>query len=383
MIQNRSILVFFESNRYVIWICGLILRIIVTALNIDAWDYPRHRLPLAEGIAEGKGLYSDLPYNQMPIYPYLSAFMYLLIGDQNEVITAMAIKFPQALADAIIPVYLYKIGKLLQRDRTAILSSTLYTFNPVSINEVSVATFHSIASLFLLLAIYYFLKERSFTVGILVALGFFTSEYPILVMGSVLVFWRREIKKLILVGVGFTFTSFGILSLVLIPYNTSIQLMVESLQMHPVIKGYERGLVPEAREYLETWFFISDSLWYDLWLFSSFILFILPLLLALNSADNSKIISVITMHITLISLFFISNHTKHILWALPLVIYWGIDHKAKRELLSILLIVGYILRRLGEEHIHQILGIAQIILGISGFWIIGFIIKDLAKPVSL
>ena len=79
-------------------------------------DYYLYRIPIATKLANGGGLYGDVFYNQMPIYPYLTALMVLLTGTDNETLLRVAIKFPQIVGDSIIPIFIYKICLVRNHD---------------------------------------------------------------------------------------------------------------------------------------------------------------------------------------------------------------------------------------------------------------------------
>ena len=375
---------FWENHRYHIWIIGFVLRILVTPFDPLEIDYPNYRIPIALGLANGKGLYNEIHYNQMPLYPYLSAIMILMVGTENDLIMAMAIKFPQALADAIIPYFLYEISRDINYKKAGLISSLIYSVNPISLFEISNATFHPIASLFSIVSIYLLIREKSFLVGVTISLGFLVSQYPLIIFGVVIVLWKNEPDKIVNSILGFITITTIILGFVLIPFDTSLRQMFDDLSKHPVYTetGYQntsRDLYTLFNHFLD----IPFSIYFQIWSVIFGILLLFPLILLYRNPRQERIIDVLTMQMTLLSIFFISNHTKHTLWLFPWVLIWGFRKDGKNIILPFLIFLGYFLRRMQGALPGKYL-IGDSVLGITGALIMYIIINDLlTKPVTI
>ncbi len=375
--QTNEWLDFLNNHRYKIWVFGFILRLIASGTNLKAYDYINYRIPISHGIVNGSGLYSDLKYNQMPVYPYLSALMYFLFGDQNDILTAVILRFPITVADSIIPIVLYYLGIEFRTKKEGIIASTIYVFNPLSLIEISVATFHSIGTLFLLLSVYFLFQKQYFIAGICISLGFFTSEFPIIALGVTFVYLRHDLRSLIQSVLGFTITSTLILSIVLIPSDTSLSEMYNSLKVHPIYKGTIRGVISELFEFFHNNYNVSEKLYYDIWLIIFLILAFLPLIFYMRYSDKNLLLDVLIIQVSLLSLFFTANHTKHIFWLFPWLAIWVFVQGGNIRFSILFLTITYLLRRLTQDFFDDYVWISTVILGILGVWIISTAFKNL------
>ncbi|MHA2252845.1 MAG: glycosyltransferase 87 family protein [Candidatus Kariarchaeaceae archaeon] len=360
------------------------MRIVFTPFTFYDADYKQYRIPVATGLLDGKGLYSEIAYNQMPVYPYISAFMLFLVGTSNSTLTRMAIKFPQVLADACIPFVLYKISLEISSQqqnnenikRSGVLASVVYALNPMGLYELSNATFHFIASLFLLLAVYCLLKNKPILVGFLISLGFLVSQYPLFVWGIVFIYWRNDVGKIIRSGFSFLFITIAILGATLIPYNTSIQQMVENLNSHNSYQARVLNATQVIVKVIELGIELPNNVWSTIWLIVFTLCMLLPLYLYFRNPLPTHIIAVITMQVTLLSIFFISNHSKHTIWLLPWILLWSFTKRDIRIYIPLLIFLGYFLRRLRTFLPGEFL-FGSIVLGFSGIWILAKIIREL------
>jgi hypothetical protein len=349
---------------------GFILRIIVTPFDPLPFDYEKYRLPIAMGLSQGKGLYNGIHYNQMPIYPYLTGIMILLVGTESEILTPLAIKLPQVIADSFVPYFLYRIGYQLNQRKQGVVSSIIYALNPYSIFEIANATFHHIASLLALMALYYLLQQRTYLVGVLISLGFLVSQYPLIIMGLMIVYWRTNLLAMVKTSIGFILTTTLILGLVLIPFGTSLKQMSRDLSSHPVYtsEGYQ-NTIRDIITFVDFFYELSYDLWFQVWIIGFVTFMITPLVLYLRRPIEMKLIDVIVIQVTLLSIFFISNHTKHTLWLIPWVIYWSIGEKGWARITPFLIFFGYFLRRMQGMLPEKYLA-GDIVLGLTGIWII-------------
>jgi hypothetical protein len=350
---------------------------LVTPFDPLGWDYENYRVPVANGLVSGKGLYSEIDYNQMPVYPYLSAFMLLLVGTQHASLMAIAIKFPQVVADSLIPVMLYQLGKALNQKKAGWYSSLIYTFNPYSIYEIANASFHSIAALLTLITIYCLLQQRPYLVGISIALGFLVSQYPLVLFGVVVAHWRYKLRDTFIAATSFVICTFSVLAMVLLPYGTSISEMYTDLRAHPIYspEGYQNTSrdVISGLTFITSWQF---SLWSRIWLILFAVFLVIPLFLFMKNPRLDGIVDVVTIQLALLSIFFISNHTKHTLWLLPWVLFWAFMHGGTIRSVPFVILIGYFLRRMQGVLPRKYL-IGDIVLGIGGIWIIFSIIATL------
>lgn len=157
--------------------------------------------------------------------------------------------------------------------------------------------------------------------------------------------------------------------------------MYTDLRGHEI---YEKGFQNAVRDFIsliDKYVELPFSIWSKIWfmIFGAFM--ITPLLLYLKKPIESKLIGVITMQITLLSIFFISNHSKHILWLIPWLLFWSFYRKGSTIYSPIFVFYGYFLRRLRVILPGKFL-FGDIVLGLTGIWIISLILIDLNKSSS-
>ncbi|MHA2276600.1 MAG: hypothetical protein ACXAC2_12565 [Candidatus Kariarchaeaceae archaeon] len=374
---NNSWIQFITNNKRKLWFLGFILRLIASSTNLQAYDYVKYRIPISKELNNGSGLYSDINYNQMPLYPYLSALMYFIFGNQNDVLTAVLLRFPITVADSIIPIVIYQLGIKLNKKQQGTMASIIYALNPMSLIEISVASFHSIGTLFLLLSIYYLLDNKFALSGVYVSLGFFTSEFPLIALGASFVYLRNNLIDFSKQIIGFLSTSTTVLLLVLIPSDTSIQTMYSSLERHPIYKGTIRGVVSELYEFLHNNFGVQEEIYYEIWLVLFLAFSVLPLILILRNSTEVVIFDVIIMQMTLLSIFFTANHTKHIFWIFPWLSFWACVYGGRIRYSIILITITYFIRRYVQDYHNEYVWISTILLGFTGFWIISISLRHL------
>jgi hypothetical protein len=354
---------FWDRNRYYVWIFGLILRLIVTPFGLNTHDYHDFRLPVAIGLAKGGGLYNDVHYNQMPIYPYITALMVMLVGTNNLIFTGIAIKLPLAVADACVPIIIYKIGLRLNKSKEGLITSIFYAINPISILEVYWARWDGFASLIVFIAFYYMLQNRPYHFGVFISLGFLLKEFPLFLFGIAIVYWQKDWRKIIKSISTFITSTLFIFGLVMIPYGTTLNQVIDDLLGHPIYKVSFVTIIPSFSE-------IAELIWVSLWFIIFMTIEIIPLIIYYRDPDESIIIDVITLQMTFLSIFFINTHCQFLLWLLPWLIFWGMIKGRNASLSPIFLIIGYFLLRFGIDLLIfplQLLG--AIILVIIGIWI--------------
>ena len=293
-----------------------------------------------------------------------------IFGDQNKILTAVILKFPITLADSLIPYLLYKIAIIFDKERHGLISSIIYALNPISLIEISVGTFHSIGSLFFLLSIYYLLIEKYKFTGFFTALGFFTSEFPLIGLGLSSIFLRKELINLLQLIVSFLISSIIIVILVLIPYNAKLDDMYLNLSRHPIYKGTIRGVISESYSFMNENFGVPKDTYYDIWLILFLSLMLIPIILLGLKSSKILILDALIFQITLLSLFFTANHTKHIFWLFPWLTLWAVSENRKIRFAPILLTLIYFLRRYSQDFLENAVWITTLMLAMLGGWIL-------------
>ncbi|OLS21771.1 MAG: hypothetical protein HeimC2_32300 [Candidatus Heimdallarchaeota archaeon LC_2] len=376
------------DHKIKIWFIGFLIRLILSPWLIDTYDYRVFRIPVAQGLLEGGALYNDVHYNHMPIYPYLTWLMVSIVGFENPFITSLAIKLPQTVADSLIPFVIFKIGTKLNKKEIGLRASVLYALNPIPIYEIMWATFHSIASLFLLLAFYYLLGNRPLFTGLFISLGFLTSQFPLFFFIIVGGYWIREFKKIILSFTSFLLTSASLIAIVLIPNGTSLSQMLTDLGSHPSYQATGQQCPRPILIMANILFGITIDVLnlFSILLFLSFAM--VPVYYMIKHKKENLIFNYVVYEFVLLTIFFYCVHTKYILWSLPLIIFWSIERVEVFGKIPKYILIGYVLRRIffyipRDYHPNDIsfgiLGFlfAELILGIIGLSICRQIIREM------
>lgn len=375
LLNDIKDITFWEDNRYYVWLLGFVLRVLITPFAFKgSGDYYIYRLPVAIGLSEGDGLYNDVHYNNMPIYPYITALAILIVGTENTTLTAVALKLPLAIADSFIPLLIYKIGIQIDHYKEGLITSLVYAVNPISLLEVQWARWDGFASMIVLLAFYLMLQKRPILFGLTVSFGFMLKQYPLFIFGLAMVCWKDEITILIKAIITFTLSTILVLALVLLPFNTSLNQMINDLSGHPIYQGEHSAVKiayncpPDIDN--QTFCTILPELLIIIWFIVFMSFQFLSLVLYNKNPSDSNLIESITLQLTLLSLFFINRHAQFTLWLLPWLIFWGIKNEGKNVLMPIFLILGYFGLRFGIDHsIEVIKNLGKIILLILGLFL--------------
>lgn len=350
------------------WIIGLILRIISSTYNIYSYDFNTFRLPIAQGIVAGNDIYNDLGYNQMPIYPYLTALILLVVGTKYNLLTAVALTFPIAVADYVICLLLYRIGKMKDKEEIGLLTSVIYALNPISMHVISQSNWDSFASMFVVLSYYYYLKNKPYLLGTIIGLGFLTKQFPLFFFGFLLINWSDRILDFTKSVLSFTLTTIAVLGATLLPYRTTLMDMVSSLGSHPIIQSespspisriYDLFNLISAINY-ENFQYIWASLFLGIYLCSLYIGYI--------HGTSDLEIELLTIHLTLIAFFFISMHSQFILWVLPWLIWSTLSTKMHNST-PFIVMIGYLFRK------SELTIIGDILLLLSGLYVIIYLLR--------
>jgi 4-amino-4-deoxy-L-arabinose transferase-like glycosyltransferase len=393
--QNKFLTVeFWEKNLKWVWLIGLFARICATPFNLHVIDYEIFRLPIAKRIASGTAPY--IPFkatdstinNHMPIYPFISALMYLIASPiGNDYITGIAIKLPLAIGDALIPIMLYKLGKRLGRSREGVLSSVIYALNPMTMQEISYAHWDGLANLSILIALYCLLQDKPYLVGLSVGVGFFLKQYPLFVFAAVWLYWRVEWLKLFKVGISFLGFGATLLLMVLVPYGISPKLMYESITFHPIYQGetqHDVGVIKRpggiAQMIIDVFQFIfggSYDMWANIWLVLLALVILAPMILYLFNSIEENIVDVITIHSLLLGVFYIAIHDQFLMWPLPWVTMWAVRKRKHEKLKAGMLgvyVFAYFLRKM------KFFYFTDPSTALIGLWIIIESFQSIKKP---
>ncbi|MCE7736386.1 MAG: glycosyltransferase family 39 protein [Candidatus Heimdallarchaeota archaeon] len=381
------------KNKERVWLLGFIIRLMIAPWLTTTYDYTEFRIPIAQGLYNGGALYNDVNYNHMPIYPYLTWLMVSLVGFENEFLTSLAIKLPQIVADSLIPLVIYRIGVKLDKENIGLKASAIYALHPIPMYEILWATFHSIASLFLLLAFYFMLDDKPSITGIFLSLGFLTSQYPLFFFIIVGGYWLHHKKKIILSFLSFTLSTAIIVALVLVPNGTSLDQMLTDLRAHPSYQAIGQQCPRPILILINEISGISlDVL--NIIAITLFLIFVLiPIYPMINKNYEVSIIDFIVYEMILLTIFFYCIHTKYILWLLPFIILWSVDRNDRFSNSTNIILVGYIFRRLffyiprdfwPNDIIFGFIGFifAELIIGIIGFNICKQILTQTVFPFN-
>ncbi|MCH8907522.1 MAG: hypothetical protein IH840_10570 [Candidatus Heimdallarchaeota archaeon] len=137
----------------------------------------------------------------------------------------------------------------------------------------------------------------------------------------------------------FTLTTV-VIGLTLIPYGTTFTQMLSDLLDHPI---YTEPIVDQAIT-------IDARIWFFPWFVFFTSLQAFSLVIFLLNPEESTLIDVITLQLTLMSIFFISTHAQFTLWLLPWLIFWGIKHGGKSITSPIFILLGYLGIRFGVDY---------------------------------
>jgi 4-amino-4-deoxy-L-arabinose transferase-like glycosyltransferase len=355
---------------------GLILRIISSTYNIYSYDFNTFRLPIAQGIIAGNDIYNDLSYNQMPIYPYLTALILLIVGTKYNLLTAVALTLPIAIADYVICVLLYRIGIMKGKEEIGLITSVIYALNPISMHVISQSNWDAFASMFVLLSYYYYLKNRPYFLGTIIGLGFLTKQFPLFFFGFLLISWSDRILDFAKSVLSFTMTTIIILGAVLLPYGTTLMDMVSSLGSHPIIQSESPSPISRIYDLLHLILGISYGDFRYIWAILFLGLYLFSLLIWYRYRSGDLEIELLTVHLTLIAFFFISMHSQFILWTLPWLIWSTFSTKINNSI-PFIVMVGYLFRK------TDLTIIGDIVLLLAGLYVMIYFLRSIImSPVG-
>ena len=315
-----------------IWLIGLVVRLIAINFAGVAPDFVGYRLPIAQCILTEGWLYCDCTYNHTPFYPYLAAFMLWIAGDV-EFLQVFLINLPLGLGDALVPIVAFLFFKEVKGDRLAFLISAIYALNPISFVEVGISHWDGFTLLFFMLGLLAMQREQTFKVGIWTGLGFLLKQFP-LGLFPVFLLKTRSIKSTFLMGIA----AFSVILLMFLPFILHCQgTFVENLLNHPLWRGAASeevgiGTLKNVFDHLNLPY--AKAIWAVLFL----------ALLGLPSLKANKNNYVYYAGILMVTLAFFTfvTHRQLLVWCMPFIILITLERKAYVPFA--LLFVGYAIR---------------------------------------
>jgi hypothetical protein len=194
-----------------IFLIGLITPFIllkITNLGIRLSDTNIY-FNIAHRILQGQLPYKDFFFANFPIFAYISSLYYLLAFGNINIFYVTSVV--ETIAVALL---IYKISYTkTKRYLIATVSSSLYLYSFIVLSTSDHQTGVSSASLFAVLAYYFFSKNKNFLCGIFIVLSFFTKAYfiPIFLSFFFYYLFKKEWKNLRSFGMGSILTGIIIL----------------------------------------------------------------------------------------------------------------------------------------------------------------------------
>lgn len=320
-----------------IWLIGLIIRLIAINFAGSSPDFVGYRLPIAQCILNEGWLYCDCTYNHTPFYPYLAAFMLWIAGDV-EFLQIFLINLPLGLGDAFVPMVIFLLIKRVKNDRLAFLTSATYALNPISLIEVGISHWDGFTLLFLLLGLLAMTEEKPFKVGMWTGLGFLLKQFP-LGLFPVFLLKTKNIKATFLMGIA----ALAVILAMFLPFILNCpETFVENLLNHPLWKGVaseEVGIGTLKNVFEKIGIPNPKMVWGIIFL----------LLLAMPSLKANNINFVYYAGILMVTLAFFTfvTHRQLLVWCMPFVILITLEKRA--YIPFVLIFVGYAIRILKPD----------------------------------
>lgn len=351
----------------VVWSIGFLLRLLISFTNQGYTDYADFRLPIARSLAEGELLYRDVPYNHMPVYPYLSAFMYLISPD-DPVITSAFIRFPMVLFDSLVPLGIVMLMRSLHQVRIGIWASVIYALNPISIYEIGLSHWDGMASFFVIAGLAAIINDRMERTGFLAGLGFTIKQFPlvILLFGTLYTRNIKKIGRMILFSAVITAIIIGPF-LVLCPID-----FLDGILGHSVHSGTgsQKVLVGTVAGVFEN---IGVPYGKPIWA----VLFTVALIVPMFRVKPHNIVSFAGLTFVMLSIFFYVTHRQMIVWLLPFVFILVAKDWRISLVPALLLGLGYLIRVIKPDWYWGI------VILISGVWFYIIYYWRLTSPPSV
>lgn len=164
---------------------------------------------IAYQIFNGKVLYKDIFFSNLPFFSYVSSIYYFLSNKNIELFY-----FTSVIEVSIITSFIYLITYRKTKDYViSIMSSILYSLSFMVLSTSDHQTGIFTAALFAVLS-FFFLQERKIIIsGIFIALGIFTKAYflPVFLSLFTYIAIKKEWKNLLKFGIAFSATGLIIL----------------------------------------------------------------------------------------------------------------------------------------------------------------------------
>ncbi len=211
-------------------------------------------------ILNGKLLYKDIFFTNLPFFPYISTF-YLFLSNKN----ILFYYFTPTIEISIITILIYWIVLKQTKDyMTAICAGILYLFSFIVLSTSDHQTGVFLATLFAVLAYYFREKKRYFIIGIFLALCLLTKAYflPIIFSFFAADLVKKDYQALFKTGILFFIT----IGVIVLPF-----LLLSPHEIYTDVITYSLTRLAGVSKIDIVWFFIShDILFFILLLFNLF-----------------------------------------------------------------------------------------------------------------
>ncbi len=324
--------VYVPKKLALIWVAGLILRLVAINFAGTAPDFVDYRLPIAQCILDETWLYCNCSYNHTPFYPYLAAFLLWIAGDV-EFLQVLLINLPLGVGDSLVPIAIFVLFSRFLNEKIATTSSIIYAFNPISFVEVGISHWDGFTLLFLMLGLIAMEQNKPMKVGLWTGLGFLLKQFP-LGLFPVFLLKTRSIKLTFLMGIA----ALAVILSMFLPFILNCPgTFVENLLNHPLWAGTaseEVGIGTLKNLFEHVGLPYPKIIWGILFL----------ALLGFPSLKANKHNYVYYAGILMVTLAFFTfvTHRQLLVWCMPFVILITLERKA--YLPFFLLFVGYAIR---------------------------------------
>ncbi len=199
------------GSHFIIVLCvAIFIAIKFSTLNFPLLSDSYVHFYTAESIIQGKLLYKDIFYTNLPLFPLIALLYKTLILGNIRYFNLTA-----SIEASIITLIIYTlVFKESKSKLTALLSSLVYLFSFVTLTTVDGQSGVLTASLFAILSYYFLLGKKYTLVGILLGLSILTKAYfaVVVVPFMLFLFLKKERKPLLKLTTSFTITILIILA---------------------------------------------------------------------------------------------------------------------------------------------------------------------------
>jgi 4-amino-4-deoxy-L-arabinose transferase-like glycosyltransferase len=174
-----------------------VLYLFVGSLRFDFPDFQDHS-KAAERISFGSMLYRDHVsylnvYHYPPLFLYTLGGIYYLMG-----VDFMLAKGLLAISNVLVAALIYLIARKVLEEKFALSCLFLFLINPLTFSSVYVGYFDNFVVFFMLLSIYFFLKNKPAPAGAALAAAFMSKPFPLLLFFVFIPYYfeRKFIQRL-------------------------------------------------------------------------------------------------------------------------------------------------------------------------------------------